>query len=663
MERHQRFQPREKKQQLSVLTSTELPLRANVGVYARQSTQMQVRYATNSTEMQTDDLVNFARRLGWDDDKIIVFTQDLGVSGRLRIDEREGLRTLVSHIEEGTIKAVIVFLEDRLFRDETQIQVNTFISICRQHGVLVITPAMTYNFNNRFHVKEFRWKCEAAADYITDYVMARLVGAKQKVSERGEYDGRALPAGYILDRREWLIIDGVQVHNKGYKKYMIYKPHADIVMWLFDRYLMVGGNLSQLCREIMSMSVLFPDFAPDVDARNVSKLELKKVEGGYHITNKGLKSLLTNVSYIGWWVYQGEIRLKDNHPPIVEENVFWYAFNQLSTYGIDGERNKNVKQPVRYYQGDGLKVQALLKNIISTEFLGAVYVSGSGSASGRWFYGLYEKDVSLLVQCHTVFPVSVLDNIYIEKLVGHLKRTKDFSHYKEYASEEYKKAQNELVSVQRQIDEIDQQCLGLMMSLKKATLDERLREALEREYADLQVRRSALMKKVEAPVLSTNGRKLLAYSDLINKLAPHWEKLLFDDRKMLVEALTESVLLDILAPHWLRLVIKWRDPAWGSDEALIWRNFGASVSWSEDENKIVREGYSSYDQDRLLSFLPQRSWGAIHNQAHVLGVSRSKQLKYNSPIPRSLTYLDWRFMQEQGIVYSGQWENVRVLWL
>ncbi len=206
-----RFQPRQKKQQSSEWTSTELPLQASVGVYARQSTQMQVKNNTTSTEMQTSDLVELARRLGWDDEKIIVFAQDLGRSGRLRIDEREGLRTLVSHIEEGTIKAVIVFLEDRLFRDETQIQVNTFISICKQFDVLVITPTMTYNFHNRFHVKEFRWKCEAAADYITDYVMARLVGAKYRISERGGYDGRALPVGYILDRRERIVVDGVEI--------------------------------------------------------------------------------------------------------------------------------------------------------------------------------------------------------------------------------------------------------------------------------------------------------------------------------------------------------------------------------------------------------------------------------------------------------------------
>src|SRR5579859_2242718 len=350
MKRPDRFQPRQKKTQQSEWANIELPLWAGVGVYARQSTQMQVKTATVSTEMQTNDLVDFARRLGWKDEQIIVFAQDLGRSGRLRIDEREGLRTLVAHIETGTIKAVIVFLEDRLFRDETQIQVNTFISICKQYGVLVITPSMTYNFNNRYHVKEFRWKCEAAADYLTDYVMARLVGAKYKVSERGEYDGRALPPGYTIDRREWVEVDGVRVKNNGYKRYMIYEPHAQVVRWLYHRYMILSGNLTRLCREIKVMPVLFPDFTADVDSRNISRLELKRVEGGYHVTRKGLISILTNVSYLGWWVHQGVVKIKNNHSAIVDEGLFWYAFNRLSDYTIEGSRNEHKKHHAPRYQ-------------------------------------------------------------------------------------------------------------------------------------------------------------------------------------------------------------------------------------------------------------------------------------------------------------------------
>src|SRR5579859_4945998 len=164
------FQPKQPEQpEHGAWRHIVLPLSYKVGVYPRQSTLMQVKNYKESTEMQTTDLIAFARSLGWKDEQIIVFSQDLGLSGKLRIDEREGLRSLVECIESDEIKAVIVFLEDRLFRDETQIQVNVFIDICRQHNTIVITPQMTYDFSNIYHVKQFRWKCEAAADFLREY--------------------------------------------------------------------------------------------------------------------------------------------------------------------------------------------------------------------------------------------------------------------------------------------------------------------------------------------------------------------------------------------------------------------------------------------------------------------------------------------------------------
>ena len=89
------------------------------------------------------------------------------------------IRDRVEHIESDEIKAVIVFMEDRLFRDETQIEVNKFILICQEHNTLVITSYMTYDFRNSYHRKQFRWKCAQAADFLRDHVKARLLVSSQ----------------------------------------------------------------------------------------------------------------------------------------------------------------------------------------------------------------------------------------------------------------------------------------------------------------------------------------------------------------------------------------------------------------------------------------------------------------------------------------------------
>ena len=142
--------------------------------------------------MQIEDLVILAKRLGVQEINIILYIENKRedgtvkhASGRLRIDQREGLSALVERIETDEIKAVIVFLEDRLFRDETQIEVNKFILICQEHNCLVITPHMTYDFKNHYHVKQFRWKCEQAADFLRDYVRDRLQLKREQFALKG----------------------------------------------------------------------------------------------------------------------------------------------------------------------------------------------------------------------------------------------------------------------------------------------------------------------------------------------------------------------------------------------------------------------------------------------------------------------------------------------
>ncbi len=263
-----KYQPKPNKYQQQPLFPTALPIQSSIAVYPRQSTKVQLERHVTSTEMQTDDLIAYAKKLGWADDSIMLFDQDLGISGRKRIDEREGLSLLFEEIEKGRVKAILVFLEDRLFRDEKQIQPNIFIDFCRQYGVLVITPYVTYDFTIDYHRKLFRWKCEAAADYLRDYVVARLGGAKRRNAEQGLYDGRRVAFGYIVDYRQNITVDGRTVKNPTYKKYIVYEPHAAIIRYLFIRYIQLNGDISALYREICQEVFLFPGFV-NIDAKAI----------------------------------------------------------------------------------------------------------------------------------------------------------------------------------------------------------------------------------------------------------------------------------------------------------------------------------------------------------------------------------------------------------
>ena len=62
-----------------------LPIQVLWAIYARQSTPGQVIKYTESTEMQTDDLIKWLQVRGVEDNYHL-FDADLGLSGTLRID-------------------------------------------------------------------------------------------------------------------------------------------------------------------------------------------------------------------------------------------------------------------------------------------------------------------------------------------------------------------------------------------------------------------------------------------------------------------------------------------------------------------------------------------------------------------------------------------------
>ena len=90
-----------------------------VAVYYRQSSTEQL--GNVSYEIQKTDIVEDLKRRGWSEDQIILIDDDEAVSGTLSIDARKGMRRLFDLIVGEEIGTVAVQAEDRLFRDEHQV--------------------------------------------------------------------------------------------------------------------------------------------------------------------------------------------------------------------------------------------------------------------------------------------------------------------------------------------------------------------------------------------------------------------------------------------------------------------------------------------------------------------------------------------------------------
>jgi DNA invertase Pin-like site-specific DNA recombinase len=321
-----------------------LPIHLPIINYYRQSTIVQV--GNLSTHIQTVDMVERLQHLGWRRDQIIMIDQDAGVSGTKAIDERPGMSEAFSLIVEGKVGAVACQDEDRLFRDLTAIQYNIFLDACQKRDVWVLTPNMFYDFNHpqmgQLYVMLFRQKCEMAAEYITSFIKGRLNRARLTRMLQGRWGGGNTAPGYMVDDRKTLP-NGTP--NDMWRRYVPFAPAADVVLEWFrlfvERY---AGNVHATREYILKYG---PRLRLDYDVPEGYRIHytarayknLPSFEAPGCPSSPGMVHLLTNAVYLGHWVVNGAVVIRDNHQPIVPEWLFMTAFNYLSATSLDGTPN------------------------------------------------------------------------------------------------------------------------------------------------------------------------------------------------------------------------------------------------------------------------------------------------------------------------------------
>lgn len=395
---------------------------------------------------------------------------------------------------------------------------------------------------------------------------------------------------------------------------------------------------------------------------HLSQYHLKQVPGGYHISYAGLRGLFTNVTYLGYWIHQGEIVSKENHEAIVEEELFWYAFNRLSPYTITGERNERENGYTRYSRKD--PIPALLKNVIGSREGGRVYVSTSGLTE-KPIYIIEEKDQRLVLKYHAATPCKEIDELFTNRLIELMKQTTRYEHYRDYAAQLQQEQDQLTASIDKQLTEIDKQMDGIVttLSLPPEKLKKHLREKLAEKYSLLEEQKAELEEKRAMMHSDQKTQKLMEYYALADTLAENWEMIPFVDKQSLAEVLVKGVYLDEMTAHWLRLEVEWLDPQWGTERVYIFRPGGAHKTWTDNENEIISEMYSYAPREEILTNMPRRSWAAIVIQARKLKVNRPRHLVSTCGIPDTVSMEDLTFMKEASIVKNEtschKWETVR----
>jgi hypothetical protein len=173
-------------------------------------------------------------------------------------------------------------------------------------------------------------------------------GNQQAKALQGLFDGRMLAMGYVIQGK------------RKQQALLVYEPWARVVRWLFERFRELN-SFGALCREVESMPYLFPDPTADDLMRFTFKIRMRRVPGGFKPSGvDAIRYILTNPVYIGAWVYDGAIVKEDNHPAIIDRELFMWAYQKLTGRDLQGQYLNGT--PPRRLRDAG--AQAVLKYIL-----------------------------------------------------------------------------------------------------------------------------------------------------------------------------------------------------------------------------------------------------------------------------------------------------------
>jgi hypothetical protein len=635
-----------------------MPLDRPIAVYYRQSSMAQV--GNISTDMQQIDLPRYVTTLGWQVDAIILVDEDEGVSGAKRIDERVGMSRLYDLIITGEIGAVAVQAEDRLFRDETQIQVNVFIDACVKSDVRLLTPYFKYNFADKhegpYHRLLFRMRAEQAADFLNSYVRGRLYAAKERMLMQGLWMGGNINLGYMVDDRKSLPSG---IPNLNWRKYQPFEPCSEVVVKIFETFIMLGGNQRATLRYMHDNGPHFPDFDDRELLRHVppgfswaKPMRMLKRGGIYMVGSVALQNMLTNAVYLGHWVFKDRVVQWDNHPAIVPENLFYQAFNYISPYSLDGTPNEDYSPRLGRRHSTKKKERA----VYDPSYVGLI----GSYYEGQWHGATASWRKSMKMYAYTCGYMDSADNQqylwsrradYFDRVIDEMLHAKLQATFnpevwegvlsvagEDFDTEE-RMLRHQLATVEHKL----QTLLDNFSYVQSKTL----LQALEGEFSNYEQEKERLEGKLIALHVRINQQDtLIDLAKQAENVLENWGQMDSSERRAIAQVFIERIVVTQAGKHRVAdVVIHWRDNS--TDEFVLPYRSDTWELWNPQEVERLKELIEGdADQVEIATALPNRNWRAIRIKAYEILGERKFHIS-PKPIRDKETFEDYQTRLER----------------
>jgi len=568
---------------------------------------------------------------GWyQNGQVLVDERDLGISGTLGRHRRGALDHLIDLVDADRVESIYTVEVSRLWRDksltgdqslrarepaERSIDVDDalrFGRLCKERNVILVMPHMRLNLNDRMHWRIYRTEAERAAEEL-EMMQYRLGGARAMKARQGFHAGGPnVPVGFVLDTNE---------ESPTYQKLVPYAPHAEVVGQIFAQFVACGGSFSEVVGWCRSRGVRLAPVPADLLKAMKGRWALSRRQPdpeGWPVTLHLVYSVVTNPKYIGWWVYKGEVVSRDNHPPIVDEVVFWEAAALVGA-GQPRRRGKAAAFPPALLAG--------LLHCCNHEGEPRP-LSSSGGRGHQWYschrdyrngHGdhhclsvttyILERPITEFVTSQCSYPDQAAT------VLQHLE-TEHEQHRAEAAARHRRRR-----SLEQEIAALQANCRALLSSAQYTPQRHAdLEDAIAEKQRQLRDRDGA--GRARRPALTADDvrrvRRFLA------DIGTEWPRL---SPELHREFLTRIALDRIYIRHdreriWCQLI--WRTGR--VQEIVIHRPFvDERTRWTAEEEETLRKHFYNAPAAHLLQRLPKRTWTGIERHARALGLERKRE--------------------------------------
>jgi DNA invertase Pin-like site-specific DNA recombinase len=629
----------------------EIDLERYTAVLIRQSEERAAKDHIFSREMQLE-LPIYAMRLRKEktDTWIHVYDEGAGVSGQKRIDEREELNRLYYDIKHGivgedgvrrTIGSLVIINEDRLFRDEFHTNDTTFIQLLAEYHVLLFvrTDHRRYDCTKHSDRNALLDKLIASRNYLDDHVYGRMNVSQEAKALQGLFDGRNLPMGFVVDKK----VPKKEQHP------LVYEPWVDAIRWLFKRFKELD-SIGKLAYEIEALPYLFPDPTAEDFLRYTFKINMTKFPGGFKPTATGtLTYMLTNPTYIGCWVYKDAIVRWDNHPAIVDKDLFMSVYQRITGHDLEG----NPVEGMERRKLQTRSADAVLKHLLTTP-LGSMYVGNHEQPVYMRIMATHHSDKHTMHRDKAFsFSAELLDDIF-------LSRIKALALADQHIAEHIKASIDELEEEHVEaVVSIDDQLAHVRLEIQKTlaflhdeilTLTAEEKAKYNRTLAGLRQREKDLIEAQNNTPQTTLKEDFQELADVLADIPGRLDGCTMERKQKLARLITESVVIEDVSVHWLRLTVFWRGPlAARPDVCFIWCQRGRRhvERWNADEDEYIKANCATGDKWTILNHFPEKTWNMIRERSLFLGVRR--QVSQTVPIADNTTVSDLNIIPDRAI--------------